>query len=67
MSKINEKYFAYSHCNYDSQCSLTKLEAFTLAAMQGMCADSMLNHERIPKLAVKIARATLAELAKEGE
>lgn len=62
----------HSECDYTK--GITKLEAFTLAAMQGLCAapnksDQILNSsdeawEFLATHAVKIAKATLAELSK---
>lgn len=46
---------------------LTKREAFVMAAMQGLCANSYLAAtppEQISRYSVKIADATLAELEK---
>lgn len=48
---------------------MSKLEAFTMAAMQGLCANAMLSDKMGPDAfaqdAVAIARATLAELQKQ--
>ena len=51
---------------------MTKLEAFTMAAMQGICANptTTSNQETITyvaDLAVEQARATLAALEREGK
>lgn len=48
---------------------LTKLEAFTMAAMQGLCANACVvdgaRWNGIESVAVSIAKATLAELENE--
>lgn len=46
---------------------LTKLEAFTMAALQGFCANSVcdLTAENTAKLAVEVAEAALAKLEKK--
>lgn len=47
---------------------LSKRELFAMAAMQGFCSDSNMNLEGIPKAAVGMADALLAELEKaDGE
>lgn len=45
---------------------LTKRELFAMAAMQGFCSDSSMDLEGIPKAAVDMADAILAELDKTG-
>ena len=54
----SDYYFDYS--------GLTKLEAFTMAAMQGLCANPQVVDGRqwtsLQSVAVDIAKATLAEL-----
>ena len=46
---------------------LTKREQFAMAAMQGFCSDSCTDLKGIPKAAVDMADALLAELDKDGE
>lgn len=45
---------------------LTKLEAFTMAAMQGLCATDNYGTKILSELAIEIAKATLDKLAKES-
>lgn len=45
---------------------LSKRELFALVAMHGFCSDSSMNLEGIPKAAVDMADAILAELDKSG-
>ena len=46
----------------------TKLEAFTMAVLQGLCANSAcdLTAERMAKLSVAMAETALAELEKRN-
>ena len=43
---------------------LSKREQFAMAAMQGFCSDSNIAIDNIPKAAVDLADALLAELGK---
>lgn len=38
---------------------VSRLEWFTALAMQGLCGDKYLSSERIPEIALKIAKETL--------
>jgi hypothetical protein len=54
----------------NSMLGLTKLEAFTMAAMQGLCANPQVVDGRqwtsLHCVAVDIAKTTLAELEKQN-
>lgn len=50
--------------HFKTKDGLTKRELFAMAAMQGFCSDSNMNLEGIPKAAVDMADALLAELDK---
>lgn len=45
---------------YDN--GLTKLEAFTMAAMQGLCANTLISESILPISAIAIATETLKQL-----
>jgi hypothetical protein len=51
----------------NSMLGLTKLEAFTMAAMQGLVTDENVPIDDLPKIAVNLAKATLAELEKQND
>jgi hypothetical protein len=62
--------------NYPNENGLTKLEVFTMAAMQGLCAnpEAVKYFETsgviqctsdLPKAAANIAKSTLSELSKQ--
>ena len=46
---------------------LTKLEAFTMAAMQGLVTDENVPIDDLPTIAANLAKATLAELEKTND
>ena len=70
MNNQNEP--AYPVLDPSDYLGLTKMEAFTMAAMHGICANSddravgLVAEERA-EIAVKIAKATLAELEKAND
>ena len=67
--------YALPHVESDHEKGLTKLEAFTMAAMQGLCvavgnaimtdgALTQTQEENLAYMAASIAEATLKELSK---
>jgi len=70
-----------SSLNYPNENGLTKLEAFTMAAMQGLCANTRFLQQTeglqerehgatwdcLAMNAVEIAKATLSELSKQRQ
>lgn len=52
--------------SFKPKCELSKREFFAMVAMHGFCSDSSMDLERIPKAAVDMADALLAELDKDG-